>query len=165
MKQERLNKLRAAVLGANDGIISVSTALVAVIGVFGEREVFLTAVAVLLAGAISMAAGEYVSVSAQVNHELDDDETSLTDSAAPVQAAGASFVAFLAGGVLPAALAFLTHNSLLVIAAALALLVTSATLTSKRSARLKSTIRLATVGAAALGISLLGNYVLQSLGV
>lgn len=165
MKQDRLNKLRAAVLGANDGIISVSTALVAVIGVFGAREVFLTAVAVVLAGAISMAAGEYVSVSAQVNHEYDDETTTTTNPAAPIQAAGASFVAFLAGGILPASIAFLTHNSWLVIIAALALLVTSAVLTSKKSARLKSSFRLALVGSAALGISLIGNYILQSLGI
>lgn len=161
-----MNKLRAAVLGANDGIISVATALVAVLGVFGEREVFLTAVAVVLAGAISMAAGEFVSVSAQVNHEFDSDDLEIvTESNAPYQAAAASFLAFLVGGAISASMALLTHNSLLVVATALLLLITSAALTAKKSARIRSTLRLAFVGSIALGVSLAGNHILQLLEI
>lgn len=63
---ERLNKLRAAVLGANDGIVSVAATVVGVAGASADRgAVFLVAAAALSAGALSMALGEYVSVSSQ----------------------------------------------------------------------------------------------------
>ncbi|NBE54896.1 VIT1/CCC1 transporter family protein [Streptomyces boluensis] len=62
----RLNWLRAAVLGANDGIVSTAGLVVGVAGATGERSTLLTAgLAGLLAGSMSMAAGEYVSVSTQ----------------------------------------------------------------------------------------------------
>lgn len=62
----RLNWLRAAVLGANDGIVSVAGLVVGVAGATTDRSVLLTAgVAGLVAGALSMAAGEFVSVSTQ----------------------------------------------------------------------------------------------------
>lgn len=63
---ERLNKLRAAVLGANDGIVSVAATVVGVAGASADRgAVLLVAAAALSAGALSMALGEYVSVSSQ----------------------------------------------------------------------------------------------------
>jgi vacuolar iron transporter family protein len=62
----RLNRLRAAVLGANDGIVSVAGLVVGVAAATTHRTTLLTAgVAGLVAGALSMAAGEYVSVSTQ----------------------------------------------------------------------------------------------------
>jgi vacuolar iron transporter family protein len=62
----RLNWLRAAVLGANDGIVSVAGIVLGVAGATPERGPILTAgVAGLVAGAVSMALGEYVSVSSQ----------------------------------------------------------------------------------------------------
>ncbi|WP_327359392.1 VIT1/CCC1 transporter family protein [Streptomyces sp. NBC_01304] len=62
----RLNWLRAAVLGANDGIVSTAGLVVGVAGATGDRGTLLTAgLAGLLAGSMSMAAGEYVSVSTQ----------------------------------------------------------------------------------------------------
>ncbi len=62
----RLNWLRAAVLGANDGIVSTAGLVVGVAGAAASRGVVLTAgVAGLVAGAVSMALGEYVSVSSQ----------------------------------------------------------------------------------------------------
>ncbi|MFP3990404.1 VIT family protein [Streptomyces sp. E11-3] len=62
----RLNWLRAAVLGANDGIVSTAGLVVGVAGATSERSTLLTAgLAGLLAGSMSMAAGEYVSVSSQ----------------------------------------------------------------------------------------------------
>jgi VIT1/CCC1 family predicted Fe2+/Mn2+ transporter len=62
----RLNWLRAAVLGANDGIVSVAGIVLGVAGATAERAPILTAgVAGLVAGAVSMALGEYVSVSSQ----------------------------------------------------------------------------------------------------
>jgi vacuolar iron transporter family protein len=66
----KLNWLRAAVLGANDGIVSVSAVIVGVAGASNSRIFILTAgVAALVAGALSMAVGEYVSVSTQKDTE------------------------------------------------------------------------------------------------
>lgn len=69
----RIGWLRAAVLGANDGIISTASLIVGVAAAAGSREAILTAgVAALVAGAMSMAAGEYVSVSSQADTEAAD---------------------------------------------------------------------------------------------
>ena len=66
----RLNALRAAVLGANDGILSTAGLVVGVAGATTERQpVMLAGVAGLVAGAVSMALGEYVSVSSQRDSE------------------------------------------------------------------------------------------------
>jgi len=65
--------LRAAVLGANDGIISTASLIVGVAAAGGSRVAILTAAfAGLTAGAMSMAAGEYVSVSSQADSEAAD---------------------------------------------------------------------------------------------
>ena len=67
----RLNWLRAGVLGANDGIVSTAGIVVGVAGATGDKGTILVAgVAGLAAGALSMAAGEYVSVSTQKDSEL-----------------------------------------------------------------------------------------------
>ncbi|MDO5608796.1 MAG: VIT family protein [Capnocytophaga sp.] len=69
----RSNWLRAAVLGANDGIISVSSLAIGVAAASATREpVMLATVAGLVSGALSMAAGEYVSVSSQTDIEQAD---------------------------------------------------------------------------------------------
>lgn len=69
----RSNWLRAAVLGANDGIISVSSLAIGVAAASSTSEpVILATVAALVAGALSMAAGEYVSVSSQTDIETAD---------------------------------------------------------------------------------------------
>ena len=69
----RSNWLRAAVLGANDGILSVSGLLLGVVGAGADRNAIVTAgVAGVVAGALSMAAGEYVSVSSQRDSERAD---------------------------------------------------------------------------------------------
>ncbi len=69
----RVNWLRAAVLGANDGIVSVSAIIVGVAAANSTRAAIVTAgVAGLVAGAASMAAGEYVSVSSQADAERAD---------------------------------------------------------------------------------------------
>ncbi|MFJ3906706.1 VIT family protein [Streptomyces sp. NPDC090025] len=66
----RLSWLRAAVLGANDGVVSTAGLVVGVAGATGSRSALLTAgLAGLLAGSMSMAAGEYVSVSTQRDSE------------------------------------------------------------------------------------------------
>jgi len=67
----RLNWLRAGVLGANDGIVSTAGIVMGVAGATSDRGTILVAgVAGLAAGALSMAAGEYVSVSTQKDSEL-----------------------------------------------------------------------------------------------
>ncbi|RYE03514.1 MAG: VIT family protein [Sphingomonadales bacterium] len=69
----RVGWLRAAVLGANDGIVSTSSLIVGVAAASPDRHAILVAgVAGLLAGALSMAAGEYVSVSSQADTERAD---------------------------------------------------------------------------------------------
>lgn len=71
----RSNWLRAAVLGANDGIISISSLAIGVATASTERDpILLATIAGLVAGALSMAAGEYVSVSSQTDIEKADIE-------------------------------------------------------------------------------------------
>lgn len=70
---QRIGWLRAAVLGANDGIVSTASLIVGVAAAAsGRSEVLLAGVAGLVAGAMSMAAGEYVSVSSQADTEAAD---------------------------------------------------------------------------------------------
>lgn len=69
----RIGWLRAAVLGANDGIVSTASLVVGVAAAAqGRSEILLAGVAGLVAGAFSMAAGEYVSVSSQSDTERAD---------------------------------------------------------------------------------------------
>jgi len=72
-RTERIGWLRAAVLGANDGIVSTASLIVGVAAAATNRsEVLVAGVAGLVAGALSMAAGEYVSVSSQADTERAD---------------------------------------------------------------------------------------------
>ena len=91
----RIGWLRAAVLGANDGIVSTASLVVGVAAAQAARgEVLIAGVAGLVAGAMSMAAGEYVSVSSQADtekadlererHELETDRTSETRELAAI---------------------------------------------------------------------------------
>jgi VIT1/CCC1 family predicted Fe2+/Mn2+ transporter len=76
----RSNWLRAAVLGANDGIISISSLAIGVAAASSTREpIVLATVAGLVAGALSMAAGEYVSVSSQTDTEKADIEREIKE--------------------------------------------------------------------------------------
>ena len=86
-RSERIGWLRAAVLGANDGIVSTASLVVGVAAAGVARgDILIAGVAGLVAGAMSMAAGEYVSVSSQADveqadlarerHELATDDTS-----------------------------------------------------------------------------------------
>src|SRR3954447_5847547 len=79
----RLNWLRAAVLGANDGIVSVAGIVIGVAGATTNRgPIFTAGLAGLVAGAVSMALGEYVSVSSQRDSEqalLAKEEAELRD--------------------------------------------------------------------------------------
>src|SRR3990170_4832674 len=72
-RTERTGWLRAAVLGANDGIVSTASLVVGVAAANGTgSEILVAGIAGLVAGAMSMAAGEYVSVSSQADTERAD---------------------------------------------------------------------------------------------
>ena len=81
-RSERIGWLRAAVLGANDGIVSTASLVVGVAAAeAARRSVLVAGVAGLVAGALSMAAGEYVSVSSQADTEHADLELEKTELA------------------------------------------------------------------------------------
>jgi VIT1/CCC1 family predicted Fe2+/Mn2+ transporter len=97
----RLNWLRAGVLGANDGIVSTAGLVVGVAGATRSSSLIFTAgMAGLVAGAVSMALGEYVSVSTQRDTQrvlgIDGD-----DQSNPWQAAMSSAVSFTLGALIP----------------------------------------------------------------
>ncbi len=100
-----LNWLRAGVLGANDGIVSIAATVLGVAGATPSVQPLLIAgIAALVAGALSMAAGEYVSVSSQRDAEIVS--ARLRGIAKPEltnawHAAVASLSAFAAGGLVP----------------------------------------------------------------
>lgn len=72
-KAHRIGWLRAAVLGANDGIVSTASLVVGVAAAdISRQQVLIAGIAGLVAGALSMAAGEYVSVSSQADTEQAD---------------------------------------------------------------------------------------------
>ncbi|KRM58143.1 hypothetical protein C5L31_000970 [Secundilactobacillus malefermentans] len=117
---DSLNMIRAATLGANDGIISVSgIVLGAAAANLSGQTLFISGVSGMLAGACSMAGGEYISVSAQKEVQLNrlncQAETSVNyrnsdayqtkinelDILSPIHAATASFFSFLCGAVIP----------------------------------------------------------------
>jgi VIT1/CCC1 family predicted Fe2+/Mn2+ transporter len=84
---QRIGWLRAAVLGANDGIVSTASLVVGVAAAgTGRAGVLVAGIAGLAAGAMSMAAGEYVSVSSQADTEKADlgrERRELADSPEP----------------------------------------------------------------------------------
>jgi len=116
----KLNILRAAVLGANDGIISISGLLAGIVAASTDRRVVLfTGIAGTVAAAISMAAGEYVSVATQRDaekvkatadskHNSNDSEPEFVN---PWDAAIASSLAFTAGAAIPILSILLTKQS------------------------------------------------------
>src|SRR5450631_661423 len=70
---DHIGWLRAAVLGANDGIVSTASLIVGVAAANSSHQnILLTGIAGLVAGAMSMASGEYVSVSSQADSENAD---------------------------------------------------------------------------------------------
>src|SRR5512141_1049830 len=72
-RSERIGWLRAAVLGANDGIVSTASLIVGIAAAEASpHSILLAGVAGLVSGALSMAAGEYVSVSSQADTERAD---------------------------------------------------------------------------------------------
>jgi VIT1/CCC1 family predicted Fe2+/Mn2+ transporter len=86
-RSHRIGWLRAAVLGANDGIVSTSSLIVGVAAAnTGRNNVLIAGLAGLVSGAISMAAGEYVSVSSQSDTEMADLELEKRELAATPEA-------------------------------------------------------------------------------
>ncbi|WP_425954565.1 VIT1/CCC1 transporter family protein [Xylanimonas sp. McL0601] len=161
---QRLNWLRAGVLGANDGIVSVAAVVVGVAAASASQAALLTAgLAALVGGAISMALGEYVSVSSQRDSErahIARGELVLAeeDVVSPWHAASASAAAFTVGGVLPLLSVLLVPQpwkvflTFVVVLAALAV----AGWTAARiggSPWLRSTARVVVGGALALGVT------------
>ena len=85
-RTDRIGWIRAAVLGANDGIVSTASLVVGVAAADATRSVVLVAgVAGLVAGAMSMAAGEYVSVSSQSDTEKADLDRERGELAADIE--------------------------------------------------------------------------------
>uniref|UniRef100_A0A0D9W7M8 Vacuolar iron transporter n=1 Tax=Leersia perrieri TaxID=77586 RepID=A0A0D9W7M8_9ORYZ len=102
----RAQWLRAAVLGANDGLVSVASLMIGVGAVDGSHNTMLVSgLAGLVAGACSMAIGEFVSVYAQYDIEVSQIERDgggdKENLPSPTQAALASALAFAIGGLLP----------------------------------------------------------------
>ncbi|WOK96472.1 vacuolar iron transporter [Canna indica] len=117
---QRAQWLRAAVLGANDGLVSTASLMMGVGAVKEDtKAMILSGLAGLVAGACSMAIGEFVSVYSQVDIEVaqlkreqqnkgegetggrDDEEVSREGLPSPLQAAAASALAFSLGAVVP----------------------------------------------------------------
>ena len=214
-KTARMGWLRAAVLGANDGVVSVSSVVLGVAAASGVTSgtVLLAGVAALVAGATSMAAGEYVSVQSQADtehadlaketRELEDqpelelhelagiyvarglepalalqvarqlmaadalgtharEELGITEElrARPFQAAFASAVAFMAGGVVPVLAAVLLPQQRVSAGVTVITLFTLVMLGALAAhaggaSRVKGAVRVTLWGAAAMALSAL----------
>lgn len=102
-RTERIGWLRAAVLGANDGIVSTASLVLGVAAAQAtSHEVLVAGVAGLVAGAMSMAAGEYVSVSSQADTERADTEREREELATDVERERAELAAiYVARGLEP----------------------------------------------------------------
>lgn len=113
---DRLNVVRASVLGANDGIISISGIVLGATGAnLDSRSLLITGVSGMLAGACSMAGGEWISVSTQRDLQVEEmtvqahlktktmDEPHLhkRDLLMPLHAASSSFLSFIMGALIP----------------------------------------------------------------
>lgn len=211
----RMSWLRAAVLGANDGVVSVSSVVVGVAAASGVTSgtILLAGVAALVAGATSMAAGEYVSVQSQADTEQADlakemkelrdqpdlelqelagiyrarglepelalqvaqqltaadalgaharDELGITEElrARPFQAAFASAIAFIAGGIVPVLAAVLLPKQTVSLGVTVITLLTLVALGALAAhaggaPRIKGAVRVTLWGAAAMALSAL----------
>jgi VIT1/CCC1 family predicted Fe2+/Mn2+ transporter len=158
-----LNRLRAAVLGANDGIVSTSSVVMGVAGATNDtRTIFTAGMAALVAGALSMALGEYVSVSSQrdaekVHHENahPHDEHEYTS---PTQAAVASLIAFSIGGLVPFIAVVITPGRykipITVVAVVIALILTGyGSATVGGASRMRAVIRVVVGGLIAMAVT------------
>ena len=103
-RSDRIGWLRAAVLGANDGIVSTASLMLGIAAAHsGKTQVLIAGVAALAAGAMAMAAGEYVSVSSQRDTETADlDKERLELANAPDHEARELTGIYVARGLEPA---------------------------------------------------------------
>ena len=153
-----LNWLRAAVLGANDGIVSTSSIILGVAGATDARHtIFIAGLAGLVAGAFSMAVGEYVSVYSQRDAEVSQGEQNLTN---PLAAAFASVVSFTIGGLIPLVAVLAAPRDIRIavtfVAVVAALTLTGyASATIGRSSRIRAIVRIVVGGAAAMVLTYL----------
>jgi VIT1/CCC1 family predicted Fe2+/Mn2+ transporter len=160
MNAARLNWLRAGVLGANDGIISVAVLLVSIVGVLPDDKMLLVGISGIFAGAVSMALGEYISISAQ----RDAERSFGKEQTNPFHAALSSFVSFVSGAIIPLLFAVLFHSVWAVAAAVLVALVLT-TLISVRVGHANLRIQLirnVVGGGVALGLGVLLNTLFGS---
>lgn len=118
-KTHRIGWLRAAVMGANDGIVSTASLVLGVAAAGATvKSMLITGVAGLVAGAMSMAAGEYVSVSSQSDTESADMEKERIELATQPEHEHAELAAIYVGRGLSKALAadvaaqLMTHDAL-----------------------------------------------------
>lgn len=163
------NWLRASVLGAIDGIVSVAGIVVGVAGATTSKPVIMVAgLAGLLAGALSMAAGEYVSVSTQRDIEekhhkayTPDEEGEFTN---PWHAAIASAVSFTLGSIIPLGMIMLPLGSLLIPATFFSVII-ALVITGYWSAYLSDTPRMRAVIRVTLGgiIAMIVTYGIGSM--
>lgn len=159
--QSQLNWLRAAVLGANDGIVSVAAIIVGVAGAAQTKPAILTAgIAGLTAGALSMAAGEYVSVSSQRDTEQTRMKKKGNELTNPWHAAFASAGAFLAGAAIPLLFVIFSPTNLIIpatfIASLVALAITGAASSYFSGANIyRSIVRVVIGGAVAMFVTLM----------
>lgn len=113
---DRLSVLRAGILGANDGIISISGIVLGATGAnLDSRSLLITGISGMLAGACSMAGGEWISVSTQRDLQvetmtsqaslkaktIDAPQLHKKDLLMPLHAAGTSFLSFIMGALIP----------------------------------------------------------------
>lgn len=113
---DRLSVLRAGILGANDGIISISGIVLGATGAnLDSRSLLITGISGMLAGACSMAGGEWISVSTQRDLQvetmtsqaslkaktIDAPQLRKKDLLMPLHAAGTSFLSFIMGALIP----------------------------------------------------------------
>ena len=112
-RTQRTGWLRAAVLGANDGIVSTASLVLGVVAAGADtRSTLIAGVAGLMAGAMSMAAGEYVSVSSQADTERADLERERKELAASPEAEHAELTAiYVQRGLDPALVFPLRHQA------------------------------------------------------
>jgi VIT1/CCC1 family predicted Fe2+/Mn2+ transporter len=165
---DRMNRLRAGVLGANDGIVSVSALIIGVAAAHAARTTLLTAgIAALVAGAVSMGLGEYVSVATQRDAErplVITGQMRPDEIARPWTAAASSALSFTLGAVLPL-LAMLISPVPLRIPVTFAAVLVALILTGLASAHLGGTPQLRPItrvvlgGAAAMAVTYLVGYI------
>lgn len=166
---DRLNGLRAGVLGANDGIVSTAALIIGVAAAHSSRAAVLTAgLAALLAGAVSMGLGEYVSVSTQRDAERVMVRAGDMDASAMVRpwvAAIPSAVAFTVGAAIPLAAVLASpvrERVSITFAAVLAALVLTGVIAARLGDTpiLRPTIRVVCGGAAAMAVTYLIGYLI-----